>query len=143
MIVLKCESQNSFNNNYCENQYNSPFDVLLHEITDAPPKTTKVKPSCRINKSLLPNSSMSMLSCISSLTSSTISRYVLSQFLSLLTRFCVIRYRYTDKKQGTILLLVDFSSAFDTINHNILGDLALGLGAYVCVTALLAKHWTG
>ena len=25
-----------------------------------------------------------------------------------------------DKKQGTILLLVDFSSAFDTINHNIL-----------------------
>ena len=25
-----------------------------------------------------------------------------------------------DKKQGTILLLVDFSSVFDTINHNIL-----------------------
>jgi hypothetical protein len=25
-----------------------------------------------------------------------------------------------DKKQGTILLLLDFSSAFDTINHNIL-----------------------
>ena len=25
-----------------------------------------------------------------------------------------------DKKQRTILLLVDFSSAFDTINHNIL-----------------------
>ena len=25
-----------------------------------------------------------------------------------------------DKKQGTILLLVGFSSAFDTINHNIL-----------------------
>ena len=25
-----------------------------------------------------------------------------------------------DKKQGTVLLFVDFSSAFDTINHNIL-----------------------
>ena len=41
------------------------------------------------------------------------------------------------KKQGTILLLVAFSSAFDTINDNIL------IRRLRLPTALLATHWTG
>ena len=33
-------TKHCFNNS--ENQCNSPFDLLLHDITDAPPKYTKL-----------------------------------------------------------------------------------------------------
>ena len=86
VIVLKCESQNTV---LIIVKYNSPFDVLLHEITDAPPKNTTFL--ARPTRSYY-QSPMSILFLISSLTSSILSGYVLSQLLSLLTRSCVIKY---------------------------------------------------
>ena len=84
VIVLKCESQNTV---LIIVKYNSPFDVLLHEITDAPPKNTTflARPTAYYQSPML------ILFLISFLTSSILSGYVLSQLLSLL-RSCVIKY---------------------------------------------------
>ena len=94
-IIIKCESQNTFNN--CDNQHNSSFDVLLHEITDAPrdqPAPTAKFPKAKpMIYHFIPHVIYSL------------SRYVLSQLHSLLTRSCVIKYNtYIIIKTGCIWL---------------------------------------